>query len=207
MADRRDIHDRVLKAKNPDELAAVYADWAANYDADLIGEMGYQAPSAAGKLLHKHLGTKNPRILDAGCGTGLVGQELRHLGYRDVVGLDYSADMLEHAKQKGVYQSLRQCDLTQPLDMQDNQFDAVICVGTFTLGHIGPDTLPELVRITDSGGLICFTVREEAWVQDNYEVTLQELCDTRAIHIIEDQLVPYIEEEGSSCRICVLGVA
>jgi hypothetical protein len=36
MSHRRDLHERVLQANNPDELAAAYADWAGNYDAVLV---------------------------------------------------------------------------------------------------------------------------------------------------------------------------
>jgi predicted TPR repeat methyltransferase len=206
MGDRRDIHERVLQAGNPDELAAAYADWADRYDADLAGEMGYRAPLAAAELLDLHLDAKSARILDAGCGTGLAGQELTRLGYQDMVGLDYSADMLAQAKLKGVYQALLQRDLTRPLDIEDNHFDAVICVGTFTLGHVGPDTISELVRITRTGGLICFTVRDEAWTRDSYEKTIDALQDSLAVETLEQRLVTYIEEEGSSCHICVLRV-
>ena len=106
MSNIRDIHERVLQAKNPDDLAAAYADWAGNYDADLVGEMGYQAPHAAVELLHASLASPGALILDAGCGTGLVGEELSRLGYKRLVGLDYSSDMLQHARTKNVYDKL-----------------------------------------------------------------------------------------------------
>jgi len=206
MVGRREIHERVLQANNPDELAAAYADWAGNYDADLIEEMGYQAPVAAAELLHVYLASQSVRILDAGCGTGLVGQELSRLGYRQLVGLDYSADMLEHARKKGVYQQLLQRDLTKPLDIEDNQFNAIICVGTLTLGHVGPDALAELVRITEAEGLICFTVRDEAWTQDDYETIINALQNNQALEMLEERVISYIEEDGSSCHVCVARV-
>ena len=115
--------------------------------------------------------------------------------------------MLEHARLKGVYGQLLRRDLTKPLDIEDGWFDAVICVGTFTLGHVGPDTLAELVRITRAGGLICFTVREEAWVEHDYETALSILRDDHALEMLEDRLIPYIEEEGSSCHLCVVRVS
>ena len=206
MGNRREIHERVLSATNPDELAAAYAEWAESYDADLVGEMGYQAPFVAAALLDSHLGSKSVQILDAGCGTGLVGQALARLGYRQLIGLDYSADMLAQAKLKGIYHQLKQCDLTKRLDFEDNQFDAIICVGTFTLGHVGPSALKELVRITTTGGFICFTVRDEAWTRDDYESTINELRDNGLIELLEQRLAPYIDEEGSLCRICLVGV-
>ena len=48
-------------------------------------------------------------------------------------------------------------------------FDAVICAGTFTCGHVGPEALREMVRITKKGGYICFTVRKQEWEAAPYE--------------------------------------
>jgi len=173
--------------------------------ADLVSEMGYHAPVAAADLLNSHLPSKNSCILDAGCGTGLVGEALYRLGHRDLVGLDYSADMLERARHKKVYQRLTQGDLTRPLGIDDGTYDAVICVGTLTLGHVGPQAVPELVRITRPGGLICFTVRDQAWVVDDYPAVMECLQQNRTA-TVEHQVIPYIEEDNSSCHLCLLRV-
>jgi predicted TPR repeat methyltransferase len=207
MSNRRDIHERVLQASNPDDLAAAYADWAGNYDADLVGEMGYQAPRAAAELLHASLASPGAHILDAGCGTGLVGEELCQLGYKHLVGLDYSADMLQHARAKNVYAELLQGDLTKTLTFEEDQFDATICVGTFTLGHVGPGVIAELVRVTEGGGLICITVRDEAWQQDDYAKCISALEDEQLVEMIEERHLPYIAEEGSLCRVCLMKVS
>ena len=45
-------------------------------------------------------------------------------------------------------------------DVQDNFYEATMCVGTFTFGHVKPQALDEFVRITKRGGLICFTINE-----------------------------------------------
>ena len=207
MSNRRDIHERVLQAKNPDDLAAAYADWAGNYDADLVGEMGYQAPRAAVELLHASLASPGALILDAGCGTGLVGEELSGLGYKRLVGLDYSSDMLQHARTKNVYDKLLQGDLTKTLAFKADQFDASICVGTFTLGHVGPSAIAELVRVTRTGGLICITVRDEAWQQDDYATSISALQGEQLIEMIAERHLPYIAEEGSLCRVCLMKVS
>jgi len=207
VSNRRDIHERVLQAKTPAELAAAYADWAGKYDADLVGEMGYAAPRAAAEILHAGLTSSDARILDAGCGTGLVGEELHRVGYRRLVGLDYSADMLEHARRKNVYVELLQGDLTKPLELKADQFDATICVGTFTLGHVGPDTIAHLIRVTKPCGLICITVRDEAWQQDDYESTFSLLQDEQLVEMIAERHLPYIAEEGSLCRVCLMKVS
>lgn len=40
---------------------------------------------------------ENAVVLDMGCGTGLVGQYLVERGFKNVVGVDASAGMLEKA--------------------------------------------------------------------------------------------------------------
>mgnify|MGYP002860822713 CR=1 FL=1 len=81
MSDRKAILERVVYAKNPAELADAYAEWAKDYDADLVDKMGYEAPFEAAALLQGQLGSTDSKILDAGCGTGLVGKALHALGY------------------------------------------------------------------------------------------------------------------------------
>jgi hypothetical protein len=40
MPTRKEIHDRVLKATDKDELAASYSEWATDYDRDVVDELG-----------------------------------------------------------------------------------------------------------------------------------------------------------------------
>ncbi|MDA3902873.1 MAG: hypothetical protein PF441_05405 [Desulfuromusa sp.] len=65
MANRKEIHDRVLNATSREELATVYGEWAEHYDKDLIDEMGYVAPVIASQLLQGYVSDLNARIL--GC--------------------------------------------------------------------------------------------------------------------------------------------
>ena len=73
--------------------------------------------------------------------------------------------MLEIAKTRKCYEKLRVVDMNQlPLPYQDDLFDVVTCVGTVT--YLEPAVLGEFVRITRSGGLVCYTNRTdkvEAW--------------------------------------------
>ena len=49
------------------------------------------------------LANKHAKVIDFGCGTGLLGQELARNGYDEVYGIDGSADMLKVADAKGLY--------------------------------------------------------------------------------------------------------
>jgi predicted TPR repeat methyltransferase len=203
MSERSKIHDRVLTARNTKELMAAYADWAKSYDADLLGEMGYVAPAIATKLLLDNLENKDALVLDAGCGTGIVGEILTREGISTLTGLDYSEEMLEQAGAKGVYKELIQADLMGPLNLSNSIFDALISVGTFTLGHVGPKALFELARVVKPGGLICFTVRDEAWIKSNYRATIDTIEKEGKWRKIEQLDADYILQDGSRCKICL----
>ena len=202
MSDRLDIHDRVLQASSTTTLMSVYEEWAEHYDADLVDGQGYVAPGLAVEALCGYV-ARSARVLDAGCGTGLVGGGLHARGFRDLAGIDYSRAMLSKAEARGCYVSLAQADLTEPLDLATGSFDAVICVGTLTLGHVGPDALGELSRVVATNGILCFTVRTEAWEAQPYEQTLAELAAAGIWASLSQTRVDYIRAERSTCELCI----
>lgn len=203
MERRREIHGRVLNAKSKEELATAYDEWAEQYDRDLVDEMGYVAPVLACQRLLGYLEDTHAKILDAGCGTGLVGAYLHQHGYRNLEGVDSSAKMLQQAEAKGVYRHLHQGDLSGSIDLADNCYTAIISVGTFTCGHVGPEAFSELIRITEPGGYLCFTVRDRAWEEENYRQTMDAIEKCGIWKLVEERASDYIREDGSNCMICV----
>lgn len=206
MSNRSEIHERVLTARDKDDLAAVYREWAGDYDQDLIGELGYVAPDLTVQLLKKHQQDLSIRILDAGCGTGLAGERLKQAGLQHIEGLDYSEAMLSEAEKKKIYSKLIQGDLTGRLEIPDENYDALICVGTFTSAHVGPEAFDELIRITRKGGFICFTVRDTAWDEDQYQQKIGQMETQKQWKLVEENVSDYIQKEGSKCRICLYQV-
>ena len=147
----------VYSAKNNQELATRYDDWAATYEHNLFGSFDYTAPEDTAAYFVKYV-PHNARILDAGAGTGLVGQLLHQQGYHNLAALDLSAGMLAEARKKGVYLELHQGVLGEPLNFPSDSFDAVISVGVFTLGHAPASAFDELIRLTKPGGFIVFSL-------------------------------------------------
>ena len=199
------IYD-TLNASNLDELEDIYKNWASDYEYDVIQLAGYVGHLITSDLLLKNLKNNNARILDAGCGTGLVGEILFKNNFKNIEGIDFSKEMLSKAINKKVYQSLKLVDLTKKLDYKDSVFDAVICAGTFTCGHVGPEALRELVRITKKGGYICFTVRKQEWEAAPYEKVIQSLEDSMSWFEVERHTSNYNTQEGISCQLCLFQV-
>ena len=116
------------------ELEERYDKWASEYDKDLAEQFQWNSPRTAVDLLAKHVPTE-AKILDAGAGTGLVGECLAQLGYRDLYAMDLSLGMLEEARRKDLYKDFYQMTLGEELGFETNSFDSVISVGVFTTGH------------------------------------------------------------------------
>lgn len=204
---KTEILNKVYTADDHEQLMDAYKAWADEYDTDLVDRFGYVAHITSAKALDQALGGRHDAaILDAGSGTGLVGEELAKLGYRTMDALDYSQDMLDQAQAKGIYRALLQADMTRPLPLDDNTYDAVVCTGTFTYGHITGDAFAELVRVTRPGGVIVFTVREGAYEEYGYREKMLELETRGAWELVSFYDTPYQIEEGNTCKMCTYRV-
>jgi predicted TPR repeat methyltransferase len=96
-------------------------------------------------------------ILDAGCGTGLVGVLVRDRA-RSLVGVDLSAAMLGLAKPKNVYDALHKGDMVAFMRMRPESCDVLTCAAA--LIHFG-DLAPAFRAAASTlrpGGAFVFTV-------------------------------------------------
>ncbi len=159
----------VYAAKDYDELTDKYNDWAREYDADLKS-LGFLGPRAGAGMLAKFVENKEAKLLDAGAGTGMVGEELANLGYKRITALDLSPGMLMTANEKFVYEELVVGELGKPLSFETDQFDGTTCIGTLTIGHAPPESLDELVRVTKPGGVVVFTMRTDYYTEGGFDV-------------------------------------
>ncbi|MFV0492930.1 MAG: class I SAM-dependent DNA methyltransferase [Pseudorhodobacter sp.] len=189
---------RVYAAQAPDEIAASYDDWAESYEAQMRAA-GYRHPSVALALLARHLPKGEGPILDAGAGTGMVGEWLAIVGYPDMEALDISRGMLDVAKRKGCYRALHRCALGEKLPFADGYFAGVISTGVFTTGHVGAEALPELLRSTRTDGILILTVKDTVW-HGGFEAAIKDLVTAGRIAVLEES-VPYISMPGEKDTI------
>ena len=153
-------------ASDTSAITGIYDDWATGYDSDLDA-WGYQAPTVATRLL-ANLVQPDARVLDAGCGTGLVGAALVEAGFTDLAGIDVSTASLELARATGSYGVLGVEDLASPpTGLADHAFAAVICVGVMTYLADVEATCREFCRITAPGAAIVLTQRSDLFVSRN----------------------------------------
>jgi predicted TPR repeat methyltransferase len=147
---------------DPTAIAERYDEWAARYDDDLRS-WDYRAPRVvAEQVVALHPAAE--AALDAGCGTGLVGRELRRADYRGTIhGVDVSDASLEVAARDSAYTTLGRGDLQQPLPLANDSFDVVVCIGVMTYVPDVEAIWREFARVVRPGGLIVVTQREDLW--------------------------------------------
>ena len=166
--------DIVYNEKSSVKLKHHYKLWANKYDQDLIS-WGYAYPSQLKKIMLKDIKIKkNSKILDAGCGTGLVAKVLSDMNFKNIVGLDYSMDMIKIAKDKKIYTRLIQESLNKNTSLRSNQFDIVLCTGVLTSGLVGAKAINELIRVTKNKGYLILSMAESIYENLGYKDEIEK---------------------------------
>jgi predicted TPR repeat methyltransferase len=198
--------DWVIRAPNNAEMRRRYDIWAQAYDSDVGAVDDYLAPNETAKVAGAVL-DRTARIMDAGAGTGLLGEALKALGFRNLVAVDYSDQMLEVARSKAIYAELHTCDLGQPTGFATRSFDAVVSCGTTS--QMPSVSLQEFARLLRPGGKIVFGVIPDMWESCGWATVLSELTAAGMITLISRsapfQMMPTTEPEFM-CEIWVMEV-
>ena len=203
---KKDVSNKVpiYKLKTTEDIMQHYDKWGDKYDKDMV-EWNYTGPKETVNIFKKHALSKDIKIFDAGCGTGLVGIELKKFGYTNIDGADLSKKLLDLIP-KGFYNKLEQIDLNKPLNKKNNIYDAVLCVGTFTFGHVKPPSLDELIRVVKNRGLICFTVNEGIYEEYGFDRKIKQLTDNKSWNVKEFFKSDYIASKDVNAWLCLAEV-
>lgn len=92
------------------------------------------------------------RVLDVGCGDGVLGGRLKQEKYCDVIGMDMSQEAVRKARRNGIEAVIG--DIEKPFDFGDDSFDyAILCN---ILEHLVDPmaTLKESLRVSRRGVII-----------------------------------------------------
>jgi len=138
-------------------VVGLFDTYADQFDKDLLGNLKYRTPKALANTVTRLATADGLDILDLGCGTGLMGEELRALK-RTLTGVDLSPNMLEKARQRGIYDELIASDLIKYLAAQHQAFD--IAVAADVLIYIGDlsSVFAGVRQALRDHGLFCFSV-------------------------------------------------
>ena len=94
-----------------------------------------------------------------------------------------------------------------PIKVKNNTYDAIMCVGTFTFGHVKPHALDEFVRISKNKSLICFTINEGIYEEYGFDKKIEELKKNKSWDVKEFFKSDYIASKDVNAWLCLAEVA
>jgi predicted TPR repeat methyltransferase len=180
----------------------IYKNWAETYDAETLGDFGWMGFKPAAEEFAKRILDKDARILDAGCGTGLSGIALTEQGFTNIHGKDLSPEMLTQAKKTGVYNSLSEVNLTNPI-LVEEPYDAIFSCGVFGFGPPYPQHLHYLIDILNPGGHAVITVNGKGWVETKWPEELEKAVKQDALKLEETLDIEYLENEDIKGKLLI----
>lgn len=148
-----------LPDRAPDAyVRQLFDDYASHFESALVERLGYCGPAQMGDVLARVLERRNGlMILDAGCGTGLVGPVLRPLAAR-LEGIDLSPAMIERASRRGLYDLLEVGELIEGLSARTATYDVIVAADVLIyFGTLAP-LLTAAANALKPGGVFAFTL-------------------------------------------------
>ena len=148
----------------PSYVATLFGQHAAEFDAILVGDLGYDVPAIARRLAGPYL--RAPvRLLDLGCGTGLAGVAFDDVA-GDMIGVDLAEEMLEMTDAREIYGDLYVAEAVNFLEEWDEApFDVIVATDVWPyIGDLTAFAAAAARCLTPQGLLIASTERaEEGW--------------------------------------------
>lgn len=153
-------------AKLPSAYVAMVFDRYDDYEQRMIGRLHYQAPQLLLAAIEAALGPDPcpQRILDLGCGTGLMGAAIRHRAAH-LDGIDLSPAMVERSRARGIYDQLEAGDLFTLLTERARSYDLLVAADVCPyIGDLAP-FFAAAAQALVPGGLLAFTAErgESGW--------------------------------------------
>jgi len=204
------FHKDITQSRADKTVDKLYKDWADDYE-DVWKKSYMLVHSFVIDELKKYVAPKTGKILDVACGTGLLCENLRNAGYRNIDGVDMVPEMLVQAEEKKIYNKLwvGRVSETDKIDAADNTYDGLVCVGALSDGHIPPkEGISEFIRVVKPGGYCVYTVNDMpnklGYIQDHG----QYVADGKIELILMQQKFHFFmtDKQTTCCHLCVIKV-
>ena len=157
------LGDRPPPGRASDGYVAAYFDrFAEDFDRQLVDELDYQAPQLLYDAVAPCINEVGLQldILDLGCGTGLCGCLFRRHANR-LDGADLSPVMLEHARERGVYDTLTAGEISTHLMGLPHQYDVLIAGDVLAYFGRLSGLFRGVARAAREGALFAFSVESQ----------------------------------------------
>jgi predicted TPR repeat methyltransferase len=138
-------------------IRRLFDDFADHFDRALVDHLGYAVPERIARLLHAHRADTADRVLDLGCGTGLMGERLAQPGRR-IDGVDLSPRMLALARERGMYQALHQDEMTAFLHAASERWGLIVAADVFIYAAALRPVFAAVFDRLEPGGVFAFSI-------------------------------------------------
>mmetsp|Transcript_27135 Transcript_27135/g.74411 ORF Transcript_27135/g.74411 Transcript_27135/m.74411 type:complete len:508 (-) Transcript_27135:94-1617(-) len=168
--------DATMKRADNSYVKTLFDDYAQNFEHSLVEELGYDGYARLRRGFDRSFGGRESvptfsSVLDAGCGTGLVGEQFRNISSH-LIGVDLSEAILDEAEKlrPKLYDERIVGDVTEII-RQKKPLSLIVAADSFIyFGDLEPlfDSIREGL---DDDAYIAFTLEN---VSDEDEAALQE---------------------------------
>jgi predicted TPR repeat methyltransferase len=142
-------------------VEALFDQYAPQFEQSLVERLGYRVPQMLDALVSQEMARLGidgfARALDLGCGTGLMGQQLR-AKVAFLEGVDVSAAMIAEAARRASYDRLEKAELVAFLAGRAPSADLVTAADVFIYCGALPPVLAAVVPAMMPGGLLAFSL-------------------------------------------------
>jgi len=148
-----------------DYVRGLFDGYAARFEQSLLS-LGYRVPGLILDALRRHhprlaAGEGLAQVLDLGCGTGLIGVVLHDEIRGRFKGVDLSAEMIEHARRKGIYTDLEVAEILAYLRGEQERWQTIIAADVFCYFGDLQEVIDRCFSVLEPGGVFIFTVEHE----------------------------------------------
>jgi len=171
----------MLDTANRNRVFYNAADWYERFQK----EEGWNTPQELVRKLSLYL-SDGERIIDVGCGSGLVGEQLRQSRWKGVlVGVDIAENRLHEARLRPAYTMCVQANVYR-LPFNDGSFDIV--VSNAMVGLTGTRSIREMRRLVKRDGymvIVAGELKEYKWSRDRFQKVCSYLEKLKGVILLK----------------------
>ena len=124
------LSGKTTKSAPKKYVEKLFDNYATNFEKSLVINLKYNTPKIIKEMIIDDNMINLGSVLDLGCGTGLVGSELKSF-LKNIDGVDLSKFMLEEANNKKIYDNLFHNDIEGFLATKNLEYDYFIAADVF----------------------------------------------------------------------------
>ena len=170
-----------------DYVEKLFDNYASKFEKSLVANLEYKIPKLIAEIILRDNNADSlGSVIDLGCGTGLIGAEIKQ-ACTHLKGLDLSQKMLFEAKKKGIYDELIKQDIVGYLASADLNFDYFIATDVFIYVGDLSDVFQLIKSRNKKSGKLVFST--EHYNGDDYslqqsgryshsKIYIESLCET-----------------------------